>query len=74
MSETIMKPEDLRIGMRFRLTGDACNSEERDNKHIYEVTNHDSACKLGAHLIVKDETGKEQEMRIMPWVSVLRIE
>ena len=75
MSETIVKPESLKIGMRFRLTGDACNPQERDNKHIYEVTNENTACKLGAHLIVRDETtGTEHEMQIMPWVPVIRIE
>jgi len=73
ISETVVKPESLEIGAHFRLTGDACNSEERDNKHIYEVTNQNLDCKLGAHLIVKDETGIEQEMRIMPWVPVIRI-
>jgi hypothetical protein len=65
-----LKPETLEIGMKFRLTGDACNEEERNDNHIYEVINKDEVCRLGAHVIVKNEEGKEQEMRIMPWVPL----
>jgi hypothetical protein len=69
----LMKPEELEIGMRFRLTGDACNEAERENQHTYLVTNKDSACKLGAHLIVADEAGAEEEIRILPWVKVIKV-
>jgi len=69
----LMKPEELEIGMSFRLTGDACNQEERENTHVYLVTNKDDACKMGAHIIVKDESGEEQEMRILPWVKVIKV-
>jgi hypothetical protein len=74
MPETLIKPEDLKVGMRFRLTGEADDPAERNNKHIYEVFNINTACTQGAHLMVQDETGGEQEIMIPPWVKVLRIE
>lgn len=74
MPEKVIKPEELDIGMRFRLTGDAENADERNDKHIYTVINKDLNCKLGAHLIVEDETGREREISIMPWVPLLHIE
>lgn len=76
MSERRIDPKDLDIGMRFRLTGDAESPEERAMaNHIYRVTNVDTACKLGAHLIIENvETGEETETLIMPWVPVILVE
>lgn len=76
MSERVIKPKELDIGMRFRLTGDAENPEERAMAgRVYEVTNVDVSCKLGAHLIIQDvETGKETDSWIMPWVPVILVE
>lgn len=76
MSERRIKPEELDIGMRFRLTGDAETAQERDMaNHIFKVTNVDTAYSPGAHLIIENEkTGAETETVIMPWVPVLLIE
>lgn len=76
MSERRIKPEELDIGMRFRLTGDACSAQERDMaNHIFKVTNVDTAYTHGAHLIIVNEaTGAETETVILPWVPVLLIE
>lgn len=76
MSERRIEPKDLDIGMQFRLTGDAETPEERDMaNHVFEVTNVDTACKLGAHLIIKNVgTGEETETLIMPWVPVILIQ
>ena len=75
MPEKIVKPEVLnKTGVRFRLTGEASNSAECDDKHIYEVINWSTTCTLGVHLMVKNEEGLEQEMKIMPWVPVILIE
>lgn len=76
MSERRIGPKDLNIGMQFRLTGDAETPQERDMaNHVFRVTNVNTACKLGAHLIIENvETGEESETFIMPWVPVILIE
>ena len=76
MSDRRIKPEELDIGMRFCLTGDAENPQERDMaNHVYRVTNVDTAYKHGAHLIIEDvATGMETETVILPWVPVILVE
>jgi hypothetical protein len=76
MAERRIKPRELDIGMKFRLTGEAENPDERDmENHVYEVTNLDMASKFAAHLIIKDvETGVETDTLLMPWVPVILIE
>ena len=70
----LVPPDTLAIGDKYRLTGAACTKAEREDKSTYEVVNKDTACVLGAHLIVKGDDGVEREVRIMPWVKVYKIE
>lgn len=71
--ETLVKPEELDIGDKFRLTGEACDPAEREDKDTYEVINKDLGCTLGAHLIVRGSDGASHETRIMPWVKVYKV-
>lgn len=68
MSERRIKPEELDIGMRFRLTGDACSAQERDMaNHIFKVTNVDTAYRPGAHLIIVNEaSGHGLDVHVCP--------
>jgi hypothetical protein len=76
VSERRIKPEELDIGMQFRLTGDAETAQERDMaNHVFKVTNVDTAYRPGAHLIIENvKTGEETETVILPWVPVILIE
>lgn len=70
----ILKPEALTIGTKFRFVRDACNEDERNDHNLYEVVNINDACRIGVHVVVKNESGEMQEMQIMPWVKLIGVE
>lgn len=70
----LVGPNELRVGVKYRLTGDACNARERDDKRVFTVLgrcldDHGG----GAHLWVKASDGETLEVEIAPWVQVLLI-
>lgn len=70
----LVSGSDLKIGDKFKLTGDACNEAERKETRTFEVVNQCRDDHKGAtHLMVKDETGKVEETMIMPWVKVEKL-
>ena len=71
--EKRIKPEEIKMWMTIKMTGEACSEEERNDTSIYKVVNLNKACKSGAHIIVETEDGTRSEMRIAPWVPVILV-
>lgn len=74
MRETVIKPEELRPGMSFCLIGDDYTVAERKDQNVYEVTSRDMSYRCGAHVMVRDQTGLEREMKISPFAQVWKLE
>lgn len=83
MEETRIMPDDLKIGDRYRLTGDACNPEEAADKRIFEVIDLDRRVAtfegkevlVGLSALVRCEP-KPAPLRIVhigPWVPLIRL-
>lgn len=75
MNTTRIKPSELKVGMRYRLTGDACDPQEARDQNTYKVMEVISPCRLGAHVrLMVEQTGHEFWVILAPWVPILRID
>lgn len=68
-----VSPNELKVGDKYRLTGDAVNAKERDDKRTFVVVACCAGEHFGAHLMVKASDGEVLEIEIAPWVQVILI-
>lgn len=79
--EERIKPDALRVGDRFRLTGEAHDPEEAADKSTYDVVDLDRrtmtlggrAILVGLTALVRVDGGEPVPMGIGPWVPLVRI-